>query len=503
MPSLLPYIVSADESEHEISFEIELAIAYLQSMSDDEPILDLVKVYYPYKVFETESGFKVFDLMGHNKGEVPLLVTNEINNNLKELAKNEDKKRMSLIKTCKKQLKDHHSEEIDIKYLVDESKIVHYLLDSKKINGNQTIELFQPILKKIKFHEKMNILEKTKKNTEDILKNHIKAGKTLQSIKNNADNEFEKEYKPLVKESEKTLTSLIKNNNKEIIKLDKEHKKIFDEIITDIDTRISEKKAEYNRIKMEIYHDPDEKNRVRKHKQALQKLNKTIEKLEKIRRNKIYSEKKKLISKKKKFQNKFEKTKRVETKKQEKVKKKHSPLRTELNDLLKLQKKLIAKLEEEEKTLSILINLAYDEGHDILVPFYINRKRDKFGFHPPSKTLAEKASSISLKGLFKYSLADKISEYVSPNTTAFNKYMKMVLDTLNSDSKLSQKYQKTICDLDLLDSRDNLISLQIGLYRLYEWEWINDKDYFLAQTKVVARLASHEVSRGGIRTQVN
>ncbi len=41
-----------------------------------------MKVYYPFKVFETESGFKVFDLMGHNKGEVHLLITNEINKNL-------------------------------------------------------------------------------------------------------------------------------------------------------------------------------------------------------------------------------------------------------------------------------------------------------------------------------------------------------------------------------------------------------------------------------------
>jgi hypothetical protein len=491
MASFLPYIINTDESEHQISFETELAIAYLQSMNDDQPILDLVKAYYPFKVFKTEKGHRVFDLLGNNEGEVPLLVTNEINENIKGLAKAEEDK-IKLIRKCKKLLKVYHNEPKDIKNLVDETEIVRYLIDSEKTTYNKTLILFQPIISEKKFYGVIKELEETRKNTEKILNSHVKAGKELQSIKDKTDKAYEKELKPVLKESDKILKSLIKEQGKEISKLGKEYKKVINDIIKAIDNQIGEKKAEYNKIIKEIYQEIDEKKRAQKHEQALNKLNKALEKLEKERKNKIESEKQKLMIKKKEFQKEFEQTKRIESRKQEKIEKKHSPLQIELDELLEMQNELILQLEEEEKALSTLINLVYVEGEDVLVPFYIHRKGNEFRSHPPTKTLAEKGSSLSLKNIVKYSLADKIRDHAITNTTVFDNCMLMVLDMLHSDSKQSQTYKKTIRELDLLDSRDNLVSLLIGLYRLYEWGWINDKEYFLAQTPVMSRIESQE-----------
>ena len=68
----------------------------------------------------------------------------------------------------------------------------------------------------------------------------------------------------------------------------------------------------------------------------------------------------------------------------------------------------------------------------------------------------------------------------------------MVMDTLNNESNISQTYKKAIDESNLLNSRDNLVSLIDGLYRLYEWGWINNKEYFLAQTRVVERIANQK-----------
>jgi DNA repair exonuclease SbcCD ATPase subunit len=336
----------------------------------------------------------------------------------------------------------------------------------------------------------MKDLEKTRKNTVAILNASFKARRSLQSFKDKIDKEYEKEYKPLLNDSEKILKSLIKKQCKEMDELEKEHNKVVNEIIKEIDIKISEKLDEYDKIIKEADQDTEEEKRVLKHEQALNKLNKAIKKLEKERKNKVDSEKQKIMSKKKKFRKEFEKTKHRGIKKLEKVDKKHKPLKSELAELFEIQNKIVSELEEEEKTLSLLINLDYVKGEDILVPFYVYRKRDKFGFLPPTKTVGEKGSSFLIMSLIKNSLADKINEQVSPSTMAFNKYFDMVIDTLNNNSTLSQKYKETISELDLLDVRENLVSLIVGLYRLYDWGWINDKEYLLAQTQVVEKIAN-------------
>jgi DNA repair exonuclease SbcCD ATPase subunit len=505
MSSFLPYIVDNGQTIQEMGHDTELAIAYLLSMNDNEPIVELVKTYYPFMAFETEKGVRVFDLLGHSESEIPLLVSIEINEKIMELAEVDEKKRPFAVEACINLLEDFHNETIDVKGLVDDIEIINYLKDSEKNKCNQTHALFQPIITEKRFHEIMNHVDKTRKETKEILKTHREAAKHLQILKNKIEKEHEKQYKSHLKESEKTLMEHEKETTKEHEKIVKEYNAEIEAINKEIDTQLSEKKAEYDKITQERDQvkdgEPENRKLRRKHDQALGHINKAIDNLEKERANKKRDVEQKIESKKKDLQEALENMRLEETRKQNEYKKKQITLEAGLDTLLDQQNQLITRLDEEEKTLSIIIDLAYVDGEELLVPFYIYRKGDLYGFHPPIKTSGGKGFSISLKSLIKFSLEDKIRKQVSPDTLSFNKYMEKVIGELSSDSTQSKEYKKTISKLNLLDSRFNLDMLLVGLYHLYQWGWLNDREYILAQKQVIERignLATEDMEEGEI-----
>ena len=192
MSSSLPYIIH--NGENEFNYDVELALAYMLSKRDNDPIFALVKAYYPFKVFETNEGLLFFDLYGKSEGETPLLVCPDINEAIKGFTALEEE-RYGLLTSCKKLLEDHHSESIEVKSLVDEIEIINYLRTSEKETFEKTPRLFPVTVTENKFHERFKNVEKARKNTKDILGTHIKARKYLESIKNKIEKLHEKQYK--------------------------------------------------------------------------------------------------------------------------------------------------------------------------------------------------------------------------------------------------------------------------------------------------------------------
>jgi hypothetical protein len=146
------------------------------------------------------------------------------------------------------------------------------------------------------------------------------------------------------------------------------------------------------------------------------------------------------------------------------------------------------RLIKEQKSLSKIIDLKYEKGLTILVPFYIYRRGENSGFHPPIKAVEEKGVSKTLKLLFSDSILQKMGQYVTSDTMSFNTQMNRVLMELCTKSKLSVQYRKKISELNLLGSHSDIDRIEVGLYQLLEWQWISEKDYIMAQRYLVEKM---------------
>ena len=491
MPSILPYIVNSNQTLQNSGYENELAYAYLLSMSDEAPIDELVQVYYPFKVFKTNMGIKVFDLLGNTESEIPLIVSMEILDKVKELTSIDDETTYQILESCKTMLESCHNETISVKGLVDNIELQEYLENAPKNNSELNQILFQPNITEDSFYDITKSVEKTRKETTRILESHRKAEKSLQKFREQILKEHEKEFKKVQKESEKKIVELEKEYNIEIEKIDNEYNIEIDAINKEADSKISEKKDEYDKVenKRDLINDDDSDSKKQRKSQnkLLRQIEKSIEIIEKERKDKIIKIDQKNDSEKKRLIEELEYKRLEKEQEKEECKKKQVFLEEKINGLYDTQSHLIKRLEEEESNLITLVELAYTDGEGIMVPFYLYKKQDLYGYNPPIKIVDEKRFSISLR---KTSLRGKIQKKVVSDTLVFNSYIEKVIHELSDQSKPIEENRKKLSQCNILDSRLNLDLLTIGLYRLHEWGWINDREYFLAQKQIVENIGN-------------
>lgn len=485
MPYSLPYIVHNDNDE--FSYDVELAIAFLLSKRDNDSVLNLIKTYYSFKLFETDNGPFILDTHGQSNGEIPLLVCTDINETFKEFVNLEEDEKIKLIKKCKIILEDYYCESMEVKSLVDEIDVINYLITSEKVPLDNTQKLIQPNITDNIFYDNLKKVDNARKNTIKILDTHIKAQKYLESSKNKIEKLHEKQYSSALKESEKTLNKIFKKRVKKIDNIEKEYKIEIQSIEKDFETKIKIKKLEQDKIMDEIekinYDEKDSIKTLLKKENMLNKIKTSIKVLENKRDKKIGDKKRNKDIKKERLSKEFKNSRLKEIKKQGKIKKTHNKLEEELVDLINKQNNLITLLEKEEVTLSTLINIPYHEGEEILIPFYVFQNENGFGYHPPIKDIGEQSFGFFLKGLLEKSLANKILKHVSQDTLVFNKLIEPLVTMLNDDT-----YENIIFELNLLNSMDSLNLILVGLFRLHNWGWIDDKDYIQAQKQIIERI---------------
>ena len=120
MQSNISFTRSMDGSH--ISDEAEASIAFLLSLpdTDDSSVDELVKVYYPFKIFDTETGSMVFDLLGYTVAKKPLLFPQDIKEVLTELRDVNEEARLDIIEKARNMLGEPDIGSISINGLVED-----------------------------------------------------------------------------------------------------------------------------------------------------------------------------------------------------------------------------------------------------------------------------------------------------------------------------------------------------------------------------------------------
>jgi hypothetical protein len=57
-------------------------------------------------------------------------------------------------------------------------------------------------------------------------------------------------------------------------------------------------------------------------------------------------------------------------------------------------------------------------------------------------------------------------------------------------TELFDQYQEALSETNLLETRETLDKMVVGLYQIMEWGWISEKDYIEVQRFLVERLDS-------------
>lgn len=492
MQSIIPFTRSIDGPY--INDEAEASIAFLLSLpdNDDAGVDELVKVYYPFKLFDTETSSIVFDLLGFTVAMRPLFFPQDINKVLTELRDVDEEGRLDVLEKARYMLGEPDFDSISINGLVEDKDLTAYLYSTIIHEADEKAELFKPLLTKKQFSAIKKQLRETQKERTDVHLSILETMKQTQTVYDDVKQTQLKKIEGFMKESKKRL----KNHEKQTVKATKEAEKALEAQIKGINKDIDQRVAENQEMRDVVSNKLDKLEggdwETRKQRwglgRELKKLVKEHESLEKERVSKISMEEEKAESTKNMFNAELDEAKKEETTQLNKLQENHEQSLSKISELVDLLDQSETRLLEEQRGLSKIIDLKYEKGVTILVPFYIYRRGESSGFYPPIKAAEEKGVSKTLKLLFSGSLQHKMGQIITSDTMAFNNQMNRVLEELSKKSKLSEQYRKKISELNLLGSHSAIDRVEVGLYQLLEWQWISEKDYIMAQRHLVEKM---------------
>jgi hypothetical protein len=146
-------------------------------------------------------------------------------------------------------------------------------------------------------------------------------------------------------------------------------------------------------------------------------------------------------------------------------------------------------------SLSKILDIKYRKGKNLYMPFYLFRYgEDTFGFYPPIKISEEKSMRKMIKLFISSNLGNKIGQFISPQTDVINGHLEMVIKSIKEETELSNQFNKEAPIINLLESRETLDKMVVGLYQIMEWDWISEKDYIEVQRFLVRKL---DILNGG------
>jgi hypothetical protein len=507
MPSFIPYIIKEGDQDTKIQEEIEIASILLIAMSrqGNEHPDAIVKVNYPFKIFESEEGNMAFDILGLSKTEKKWLLPNDISATLNELeaAENSDEI-LGLLKKSRDILnKESEYGSTWIQGMIEQDDMKAYLLSNIKANDSEIgkeLALFQPILTKRKFTSMKKNVNSIKKEIEDKILSSDQAKERIETLHEVIKNNQEKKLKEFKEDSENRLDTFKKEKEKEIKKITKSLKKEIKSINDEYNKNFSQKKNEMDLIKVEIVNlekklenetETDANKDIVNLKKMLRRYNKEIQALEDERGKRLSKAENNTESEKHQWQEKF-----LIKRKEEKVL---------LGKLLGTHERTLKGCEELKnginsttitlmknvESLSKILDFKYKKGIDLCMPFYIFRYgKNNFGFYPPIKVSDEKGMRKMLKVFISSNLENKIGQYISPQTDIFDGLLEMVTISIKDETKLSDQFRKALPIANLLESRETLDKMIVGLYQLMNWSWIKERDYIEVQRFLVERLDS-------------
>ena len=160
----------------------------------------------------------------------------------------------------------------------------------------------------------------------------------------------------------------------------------------------------------------------------------------------------------------------------------------EFEELMNKVNDTAMKMRSDAEALSKILNIKYGKGKDVNIPFYVFRYGEEYWFNPPVKFSEGRGIGKALKLMLTSSLGNKVGQFVSPQTNVFNCLLEKAINSLNDEAELSDQYIKALPTSNILESRETLDKMMIGLYKVMDWDWISEKDYIEVQRFLLEKL---------------
>lgn len=498
MQYFIPY-VAGSEAQTPIQVEKELALAFLVGLSREErgEPTALMKVQYPFKVYTVDDEKIIFDLLEYSESDKHLLLPKDLSEIIDECDKienSEDKKVwLNTVITLLSEQQEYAT--VSVKGLVEQEPMVTYLLEASGTEEGDP-SLFEPLYTKRKFTAMQKKLKKVHAEILERIESTEQTIERLETIYGTFKKENNKQQKALKKESKKRLDALLKEKDKDYDEIDKKLKKENKAIKKEAKDLIKAKQKEIDEINKDMKKleksaaegDRDAKREIGDRNRKLKQLTKEIQEQEKTQSKRVSENENRARSEKTVWESKVE----AENKQNE----------TELAELIGRQSEVIdicskilekageieTRLNEDLQNISRLLEIKYEKGETIYLPFYLFRYGGGYGYNPPVMLSFESGVTKTLKLLFAGNLAQRLGQKIQPQTTAFNDLLERVVGDLVAETPLSRQIEKAETEPNMLKDREIIGGIEVGLYRTMERQWISEKDYIAAQGFLVHRL---------------
>ena len=478
--------------------ENELAIAFLLGLSTEEQgePKTLLKAYYPFRVYTINSDRIVLDLLGYSESSKNLLIPKDLSFFLDEFAKLENGADKQLwLKTAISLIGDDQNyETVSVKGLVEQEEIVKYLLESSK-SGEGEPNIFKPIYTSRNFGATKRKLKKTQTEILERIEKTENIKKRIETIEDTIKDEHGNHIESHQKESNEKNENLLEEKDKAFKVIDETLKKENKAIEEKTQAEIKSKQLKIEEINKEITDleqrasegERDARRALGDQRKTVRQLSREIQEYEKELSNQITENEKKAESEKTEWEKKIQDhNKQSETRLAELVEKQN----TTIDTCAKVNEKigeLVNTLEDDLRKISCLIDINYKDGETIYLPFYLFQYEKGYGHNPPVKMSSESSVKKTLLRILAGNLGQRLEQKIQPQTKAFNKLLDKVTENLE-DTTLSKQIDEKIAELNILENREKLDRIEVGLYQFMETEWINEKDYLFAQRFMVHQL---------------
>ena len=483
--------------------EIEVASVLLVAMSRQgygHPNA-IAKVNYPFKVYKSDEGEMVFDLLELSKAEKKWLLPKDISKILDELESAENSE--SLVNLFNKGL-DELGKESEygstwITGMIAQEDVKAYLLcNTLERNSEQELDIFKPVLTKGKFS---SMIKKTKSCHKEIEENILSTEKILERVEALHEairKNQEKNLSVFKKESEKRLDGFKKEKDAAFKKIEKSLKKETKAINDEIKERLTAKtsaaevtKEEINSLERRIESgaEGDAKRALADYQKALSRYIKEIEALEGERGKRLSKVENDAESEKQRLEEQLLLKSREEETLLRRLLETHERTLSVCKELVNRISDVKATMTKNAESLSRILHVKYENGRDMSMPFYVFRYgEDSYGFYPPVKVSEERGMRKMLKMIIAGNLGNKIGQFISPQTGVFDGLLGTVVDSLKGENELSDQFSEALQKANLLESREYLDKMIVGLCLILEQAWISDGDYIEVQRFLAEKL---------------
>lgn len=491
MQSFIPYINSED-LVHVPCEEVESAIALLLSMSRNDSVVDeLVKAYYPFMELKTDEGEIYFDLLLLFEAEKTQTASFDIGSLVKELVESNYDERDEKIHQFRSVITGLELDNFQIGGLISDQRIHDFLRTAQNNVSIKTV-LFKPQLTQKQFKSIRDKLGAKEKDREALLTEISQARKDLQAFITKMETENREKHESYIEESGKKLDALEKTNIKAVKEIENSLTKSLNESNKTYDSRANDLREELeyiNNAQKEIEGGSWDARKSRLENQLkTRQISRQLENLEKERAKELSGHEENAEKVKEALKTQFLEEETKEKQGAEKLDEANKDSLEKIEDTTRLLENLEARIDREREYLARILGVKYKDGDLIHVPFYIHKSDNVYGTHTPLTIQSTGGVKKTLKLMLADNLRDKISQHIRPETESMNLFMERLVNQLSEESKIQKEYNKRVGEDNILVSRSMLDKIEVGLYRLFEWEWINEKDYMVAQRCLVEKM---------------